>query len=70
MRTLLYLLTFGLFFAVLPLKAQHNPYLDKKAKNKPSAVMSKQNRKDLKRQKRAAKKQMRRSKRRLNKKGH
>ena len=58
-----------LFFSLLvvPVKAQYNPYLDKKKKNKPSAVMAKQNQKDMKRQKKAAKKQMKRSKKRLNK---
>jgi hypothetical protein len=45
----------------------YNPYLEKKAKNKPSAVMARQDKKELKRQKKAAKKQMRRSKKRLNK---
>jgi hypothetical protein len=40
----------------------YNPYLDKKAKNKPSARMAKGNKKELRRQKRAAKKQMRRNK--------
>jgi hypothetical protein len=45
----------------------YNPYLKKKAKNKPSAVMARQDKKELQRQKKAAKKQMRRSKRSLNK---
>lgn len=37
----------------------YNPYLRAKAKNKPSARMAKGNRKDLKRQKRAARKELR-----------
>ena len=57
-----------MFFA-FPVKAQYNPYLDKKAKNKPSAIMAKENRKSLRKQKKGAKKQMRRSRRHLNRKG-
>lgn len=41
--------------------AQYNPYLRKKAKNKPSAKMARENRKEIKRQNRVAKRQMRRS---------
>ncbi len=47
--------------------SSYNPYLKKKAKNKPSAVMARQDKKELQRQKKAARKQMRRSKKRLNK---
>ncbi len=47
--------------------SSYNPYLKKKAKNKPSAVMARQDKKELHRQKKAARKQMRRSKKRLNK---
>jgi hypothetical protein len=46
----------------------YNPYLDKKAKNKPSAIMMRGDKKELRRQKRAAKKQMRHSKRHVNRK--
>jgi hypothetical protein len=60
------IIVFSCCFAV-PAKAQHNPYLDKKAKNKPSAVMARQNKKEMRRQKRMARKQMRRSRKRLNK---
>ena len=47
--------------------SSYNPYLEKKAKNKPSARMARQDKKELERQKKAARKQMRRSKKRLNK---
>ncbi len=47
--------------------SSYNPYLKKKAKNKPSARMARADKKELQRQKKAAKKQMRRSKKRLNK---
>ena len=47
-------------------KEEYNPYLEKSAKNKPSARIAKGNKKDLRQQKRAAKKQMRKSKKRLN----
>ncbi|MDX2171750.1 MAG: hypothetical protein SFY56_01430 [Bacteroidota bacterium] len=47
-------------------KTEYNPYLEKSAKNKPSARIAKGNKKDLRRQKRAAKKQMRRSKKAVN----
>jgi len=47
-------------------KQSYNPYLDKKARNKPSAKLARQNKKDLKRKNRAVKKQ----KRRISKKGH
>jgi len=40
----------------------YNPYVDAKAKNKPSARMAKGDRKELKRQKRLAKRQLRRNK--------
>jgi hypothetical protein len=42
----------------------YNPYLDLKAKDKPSARMAKGERKEIKRQNRAAKKQLKRSKNR------
>ena len=51
---------------IVPAKAQYNPYLDKKRKNKPSVVMARQNKKDLKHQKKQAKKQLRRSRRKVN----
>ncbi len=41
----------------------YNPYLNRKAKNKPSAKMNKANQRELRKQKRLAKKQMKRSKR-------
>lgn len=47
-------------------KAEYNPYLEKSAKNKPSARIAKGNKKDLRRQKRAAKKQMRKNKKAVN----
>jgi hypothetical protein len=43
----------------------YNPYLDKKAKDKPSARMARSEKKELKKQKRKARKQMRRSKKRI-----
>lgn len=57
------LVFFMVFFSVfaIPAKAQYNPYLDKKKKNKPSAIMSRQNKKDVKRMNKTAKRQMRRS---------
>lgn len=39
----------------------YNPYLDKKAKNKPSAKMARAEKKELKKQKKRAKRQMRKS---------
>ncbi len=47
--------------------SSYNPYLEKKAKNKPSARMARQDKKELERQKKAARKQMRRSKKKVNK---
>lgn len=44
----------------------YNPYLDRKAKNKPSAIQARQDKRDLNRQKKVARKQMRRSKKSLN----
>lgn len=44
----------------------YNPYLDKKAKNKPSAKQAREDKKELNRQKKAARKQMKRSRRRVN----
>jgi hypothetical protein len=49
-------------------KQSYNPYLDRKKKNKPSAVMARENKRELKHQKRVAKRQMRRSKRRVGRK--
>ena len=43
-------------------RQSYNPYLDKKAKNKPSAIIAKTNKRDLRRQKKGAKKQLRRAK--------
>jgi hypothetical protein len=48
-------------------RQSYNPYLEKGKKDRPSAVMARENQKELKKQKRVAKRQMRRSKRRLNK---
>ncbi len=48
-------------------RQSYNPYLDRKAKNKPSAVIARGNKKEMRHQKRAAKKQMRRSRKRVNK---
>lgn len=48
-------------------RQSYNPYLDRKAKNKPSAVIARGNKKEMKRQNRIAKKQMRRSRKRVNK---
>jgi hypothetical protein len=62
------LLLFVLPFFGGQLKAQHNPYLDKKKKDRPSAVMARQDKKELRRQKKMAKKQMRRSKRHVGRK--
>jgi hypothetical protein len=52
-------------FFLLPVEgnAQHNPYLDRKKKNRPSVRQKRDDAKHLKRQKRMAKKQMRRSRR-------
>ena len=46
-------------------KSEYNPYLEKSAKNKPSARMAKGDKKELRRQKRNARKQMRRNKKAL-----
>lgn len=65
------LLVFLVAFVTLStgsLKAQYNPYLDKKKKNKPSAIMARQTKKDLKRQKKAAKRQLKRSRRQVHRK--
>jgi hypothetical protein len=43
----------------------YNPYVDAKARNKPSARMAKGNRKELKRQKRIARKELRKNKKRF-----
>ena len=69
MKIILRIFVAALLFCAVPAQAQHNPFLDKKAKNKPSAKMAKENRKTLKKQKKSAKKQMRRSKKGLNRKG-
>lgn len=68
MRHLITLLVFVFLFSSQTARAQYNPYLDKKAKKKPSAVMARQNKKDMKKGKKAARKQMRRSKRHINRK--
>lgn len=47
-------------------KSEYNPYLEKSAKNKPSARMAKGDKKELRRQKRNAKRQMRHNKKTLN----
>jgi hypothetical protein len=65
MKKLLSLFVLFLMLFALPFKAQYNPYLDKKRKNKPSVVMARDNKKTLKHQKRLAKKQMRKSKRKV-----
>jgi hypothetical protein len=49
-------------------KQSYNPYLDKKAKNKPSSIIARGNKKDMRRMNRSAKKQMRHSKKRVNRK--
>jgi hypothetical protein len=61
MKLLYRILFLALVLCFQPLKAQYNPYLKKKAKNKPSAVMARQNKKEVKKQKHRAKRQMRRS---------
>lgn len=59
-----------LMFVVIavPAKAQYNPYLDKKRKNKPSAVMARENKKHMKRQNKAAKRQLKRSRKQVHRK--
>lgn len=47
----------------------YNPYVDAKAKKKPSARMARGDRKELKHQKRMARKQLRRSKKKFGSKG-
>ncbi len=47
-------------------KNSYNPYLEKSAKNKPSARMAKGNRKELRIQKRRARRQMRHNKKTVN----
>lgn len=47
-------------------KDAYNPYLNKKAKDKPSARINKGNKKEDRRQKRAFKKQLKKSKKKLN----
>lgn len=64
MRKIYRILILALVLCIQPVKAQYNPYLKKKARNKPSAIMARQNKKEIKRQKRTAKKQMRRSRKR------
>lgn len=48
-------------------KDAYNPYLKKKAKDKPSARIAKGNRKEMRQQKRKDRRQMRRSKRTIKK---
>ncbi|MCW3078439.1 MAG: hypothetical protein JWO32_3048 [Bacteroidetes bacterium] len=43
----------------------YNPYVDAKAKDKPSAKMARKNKKELKRQKRTAKKELRKNKKKF-----
>jgi hypothetical protein len=47
-------------------KDAYNPYLNKKAKDKPSAKVNKSNKREERRQKRQFKKQLKRSKKNLN----
>lgn len=47
-------------------KQSYNPYVDAKAKNKPSAKMARGNKKEMKRQKKVAKKQLRKGKKAVN----
>ena len=65
MKNKIALLLIVVMTLIVPAKAQYNPYLDKKRKNKPSVVMARQNKKDLKHQKKQAKKQLRRSRRKV-----
>jgi hypothetical protein len=52
-------------FLLFPLSgaSQHNPYLDKKKKNKPSVKQRREDARALKAQKKAARKQMRKTRR-------
>jgi hypothetical protein len=50
-----------------PNREAYNPYLKKKAKDKPSARIAKGNRKELRQQKRKDRRQMRRSKKTIQK---
>lgn len=43
----------------------YNPYVDAKAKNKPSAKMARKNKKELKHQKRTARKELRKNKKKF-----
>ncbi len=47
-------------------KVAYNPYLNKKAKDKPSAQVNKANKREERRQKRNFKKQLKKSKKKLN----
>lgn len=47
-------------------KTAYNPYLEKKAKDKPSARLAKGNKRELRQQKRMARRQLRKSKRKVN----
>ena len=48
-------------------RQSYNPYLDRKRKDKPSAQMARENKKDVKRQQRNAKKVMRKNRREIGK---
>ncbi len=50
-----------------PNREAYNPYLKKKAKDKPSARIAKGNRKEIRQQKRKDKRQLRRSKKTIKK---
>jgi hypothetical protein len=47
-------------------KTAFNPYLEKKAKDKPSARLAKGNKREIRQQKRMARRQMRKSKKKVN----
>jgi hypothetical protein len=63
MKLAKYVALIAFVFSSALVSAQHNPYLDKKKKNRPSAKIRNDNNRHLKKQKKEAKKQMRRSKR-------
>lgn len=48
-------------------KQSYNPYLDRKAKDKPSARIARENKKEYKKQQRDGRKQMRRSRKAISK---
>ena len=67
MKRLLIFLSF-IFLSNAAIKAQYNPYLEKKKKHRPAAIMARQEARNIKKGKKAYKKQVRRSKRRVNRK--